>query len=556
MTLNTNSTASCTNPVNKTGIVRAMSANAIVVEDTDNPSGGFTQADYEEILASFESIIAPSNLAAFGSHTDIDSNDRIIIFYTVEVNRLTPPNASSFVGGFFHSRDLFPRSGEVVTPSGKQLSACAGSNAAEMFYMLAPDPAGTINNNMRSTAFVKRTTAGTIAHEYQHLINASRRLYIVPAAVFPEAVWLDEGLAHIAEELAFYRATPFEPLMNLTLPMVQQTLDPLNTYQAANLSRLSAYLRNPHAHSPYGETPPPGPPNPSPPDWDDLETRGAIWSFLRWAADREFLSESQVWNRLVRDATAAGADNLRSVFGTDLGARFREWAAATYVDDAPGLSGSITDKGECGSGIALALNELCLTSGSAAGSLSVGTSSEAREYAVIAHFDGGFSRTPTGVSATATGAVPVTGPPSPTTVPLYQASVIALREPVRDFAFERVLRQRERAELMRLVTDNRPSALRSVTPTEPRFNVAPASAFRHPSWNFRSILPAVSGNNNAFPLHVFHLSQSLTTVTLVDGGAAYMRFGVSANGSATLSLTAAGGGQLPPGASAWVVRTK
>ena len=44
-------------------------------------------------------------------------------------------------------------------------------------------------------------TPGTLAHEYQHLINAGRRLYVNNANAF-EDMWLNEGLSHIAEELA------------------------------------------------------------------------------------------------------------------------------------------------------------------------------------------------------------------------------------------------------------------------------------------------------------------------------------------------------------------
>ena len=37
---------------------------------------------------------------------------RAVLFFTSAVNALTPIGASSFVGGFFYNRDLFPRSGD------------------------------------------------------------------------------------------------------------------------------------------------------------------------------------------------------------------------------------------------------------------------------------------------------------------------------------------------------------------------------------------------------------------------------------------------------------
>ena len=59
--------------------------------------------------------------------------------------------------------------------------------------------------NKRSKAQVVTFTNGTVAHEYQHLINASRRMYVNGVGPNFEEKWLDEGLAHIAEELNFFR---------------------------------------------------------------------------------------------------------------------------------------------------------------------------------------------------------------------------------------------------------------------------------------------------------------------------------------------------------------
>ena len=40
-----------------------------------------------------------------------------------------------------------------------------------MFYLLVPDPDGTVNNNKRTKDEVTTLNLGTIAHEFQHLIN-------------------------------------------------------------------------------------------------------------------------------------------------------------------------------------------------------------------------------------------------------------------------------------------------------------------------------------------------------------------------------------------------
>ncbi|MGH9423776.1 MAG: hypothetical protein ACRD3J_27625, partial [Thermoanaerobaculia bacterium] len=125
---NTNASISCANAQIRTGHVVAISNRAIVVADTANPPGGFTDEDYRSIGDAFDTLVYPLDTQNFGEPSDIDGNQRVIMFFTSSVNALTPPHQSSFVGGFFFSRDLFPTS---ATPT---LELCATSNVAELFY--------------------------------------------------------------------------------------------------------------------------------------------------------------------------------------------------------------------------------------------------------------------------------------------------------------------------------------------------------------------------------------------------------------------------------------
>jgi hypothetical protein len=413
LTLNANPNEACSNPNNRQGLVVAISANAVAVEDQSNPQGELAAADYQQILADYEQLAHPVNVSNFGQPTDIDGNGKTLMFFTRVVNELTPPNApGGFVAGFFFSRDLFPKE---ATP---QLGACPASNVAEMFYLLASDTNGVVNNNKFGPGFIKRITVGTIAHEFQHLINSARRLYINPAADWPETAWMEEGLSHIAEELVFYRASGLGPRQNIDLATLRQSqdiLDAANKYAIANLSRFRTYLLATRAESPFGE---PQPTESADRD-DDLETRGAIWSFLRYAADRRGSGDGDVWMRLTNGPNT-GVQNLRDVFGTGVNQQLREWGAAHYTDDA----------------------------------VSVGS-----------------------------------------------------------------------------------------------------AALRHPSWNFRSVVAEIS-SPKVYPLATLNLTDlSPQNFILVDGGAAYLRFAVAANGTATVRFSG-GGGNLPAGASVWVIRTK
>ncbi|MGZ3499815.1 MAG: Ig-like domain-containing protein [Gemmatimonadaceae bacterium] len=315
--LNTNSSSGCSNPNLRTARVVAITDRAIVVSDTANPANGFTTDDYQSFGSVFDTLVYPVDTLNFGDPTDIDNNQRVILFFTRAVNELTPPNQNFFVGGFFFSRDLFP-----VTASGA-IQGCAGSNFAEMFYLLVPDPDGIVNQNVRTLDFVRSTTVGTLAHEFQHLINASRHLYVNLNPNFEDS-FLDEGLAHIAEELTFYRASGFTPGQDLNFQAIQSSQtskSAFDNYGAANFRRFREFLTSPLTTSPYASN-------------SNITTRGAIWSFLRYAADRRGGSEHDMWFQLANPSAGVhGLSNLTSSVTPDVSAWIRDWTVANYADD-------------------------------------------------------------------------------------------------------------------------------------------------------------------------------------------------------------------------------
>lgn len=316
--LNANANQGCTNPDTRNGRVVAVSNRAMVVADNDNPSGGYTDADYKSILATFDTLVFPMDTSAFGSPSNISQYGKIILFYTRAVNALTPANAGYTIGGFFYARDLYPKTARDNKP------ACGASNENEMFYLLVPDPNGTINGNKRSKEDVTILNITTIAHELQHLINSSRRLYVNASATASEETWLDEGLSHIAEELLYLRVSGFSQRQNLTLGMVAANntrIDQFRNFVSQNFSRFYDFLIAPEANSPYA-------PN------DSLATRGATWNFLRYAAGRQGENrEDDFFHSLVNSQTA-GVANLQSVLsGSQFADYLRDWTIALIADD-------------------------------------------------------------------------------------------------------------------------------------------------------------------------------------------------------------------------------
>ncbi|HKP76019.1 MAG TPA: Ig-like domain-containing protein [Longimicrobiaceae bacterium] len=310
----------------RVGQVRSIGQHVIVVSDTANPPGGFTTAQYDSIALEFDSLAYAVDTTNFGGPTDLDTNQRVVAFYTRAVNELSPPASSVVVLGYFTARDLFSSAP----------TSCPRSNQGEMFYMLVPDPTGVVNSNVRTVSFVRGSTVGTMAHELQHLINGSRRVYLngTWSGLFEE-VWLNEGLSHVAEELVFYRASGMSPRVNIQLGTnavngVQanvRRINAFNNYANPNFGRWKGWLNRPDTSGPVKNV-------------DALASRGATWSFLRYSADRLNGVEAAFWSSLV-NTQATGVTNLTSAIGgADVDDWVRDWTAATYADDA--VSGMAT----------------------------------------------------------------------------------------------------------------------------------------------------------------------------------------------------------------------
>ncbi len=317
LNLNVNSRDFCQNPDIRTGRVAAVTDKAVVVSDTANPPGGFSDAEYRSIGVTFDTLIDPVDRGAFGAVTDVDNNGHVILFFTRAVNEATPAGASSVVLGFFYQRDLFPK---TASPG-----PCLGSNVAEMFYLLVPDPTGVVNSNKRSTAQVLTLSNGTVAHEYQHLINASRRMYVNNAGTSQEEKWLDEGLSHVAEELNFFQAAGRAPRANIDAGGFSDPrfVTAYSTFEVNNFNRYKSYLARPELQSPIGIDA----------FDDDLPTRGAIWNFLRYAADHLPLGQENAFWQALANSKSSGVTNLMAALGAPTGPVVRDWAISVFMDD-------------------------------------------------------------------------------------------------------------------------------------------------------------------------------------------------------------------------------
>ena len=310
------SEASCDSAIMHGFRVAAVGNKSVVLADTLNPTNGFSAQDYARFAARFDTLVYPLDVGTFGAPSDIDQNGKVAILFTEYVNELTPANSPYFVGGFFHPRDIFLKTGPPTDIT------CATSNEGEMFYMLVPDPSGQVNGNTRTLGFVDTLTTSVLAHEFQHLINATRRVYVNDNFVDFEESWLNEGLSHVAEELLYYREAGMQPLQNLGDAGIRADANKYQLWkanQASNFSRFLDYILDPGSASPL--------------DADDaLATRGATWAFLRYAIDRFFPSDPSVWARF-DNTESVGLKTLGEALLTNPLPVLADFAVANYVDD-------------------------------------------------------------------------------------------------------------------------------------------------------------------------------------------------------------------------------
>ena len=322
ITLNGNASSACGTVQPHGAAIVAVSSHAIIAVDTLAPPNGFTTADYQGFAATFDTLIFPLDTLNYGAPTDIDGNGRVLLFFSQLVNQLSPAGSSSYVGGFFYSRDLFP-----LVNTGN-LAACAGSNVGEMFYLPVADVAQIYNDHFRDKPTVTAQTYTTIVHEFQHLINSGRHLYINTTATRLEESWLDESQAMLAQELLYFKVSGFTPKSNLNWTTISTgsnangtQLSLVNAYLVQGLGAVNNYLLTDETSTPYNNS-------------ENLGTLGAGWLFMRYILDQS-PGVQATYTRAIDNAVVTGFANLENVFSLTpaaLASSYQSWAIAQYLD--------------------------------------------------------------------------------------------------------------------------------------------------------------------------------------------------------------------------------
>ena len=291
----------CSTTASVTATATVVGLHSAIYVDAAAPSGGFTASDLGQLSAQFDHDLYPVDTLAFGAPSDVDGNGIVIILLTPRVNALVgrPACQSSFVTGFFLAADLAP-------------ATRASYNDGEVFYAMVPDPAGTVSCP-HSAGEVEQLIAPTFIHEFQHMISFNQHVLVRRGP--PEALWLNEAMSHLAEELGGRHYDSASGGGDTATAARFLFGDLYNAY---------LYLLNPAAHAVITTE-----------GTDNLEQRGAQWLFLRYLVDRF----GPATTRRLEQTSLTGATNVVAAAGnTPIASLIGHWGLSLFLSGLPAFA--------------------------------------------------------------------------------------------------------------------------------------------------------------------------------------------------------------------------
>ncbi len=290
-----------------TATAKAVGQRVAIFVDNGAPAGGYSDAELAEVGTLFDDFLYPIDTTAFGRESDVDGNGVVIVLLTQRVNALSPNcnSTGSVILGYFFGADLLP-----LSPGN------SGSNEAEIFYGLVPDP-----NNPTcdiSQEFASSRLPATFIHEFQHMISFNQHVLIRDGV--SEDTWLNEGLSHLAEELGGRQIPASECPVSGSC---------VRDFIKGDLENAFDYLASPEDHFLFE----PGS------SQADLAERGANWLFVRWLVDN-FASDTLLGTNLTRllvGTRLTGVANVENILGEPFEELVPEWQLTNYLDDLPGF---------------------------------------------------------------------------------------------------------------------------------------------------------------------------------------------------------------------------
>ena len=235
----------------------------------------------QRLESNFDNIIYPTLKSYFGDEPLVEGIPQIIILMTPVVNMIDTGGRGRVLG-FFYAGDLFPAS---KFPS---------SNEARIIYIAAPEESG----KEALEKFADQLMTGTLAHEFQHMINFNEHV-IKDGSSDAEEVWLNEGLSHMAEDIT--------------------------GFGRGNIGRAGTFLSSPVKYPLAASN-------------DSLGTRGGAYLFLRYIFEKFDMQNNAGLFRKITSSSYRGTENISKSLGIEFSKVYTDWLS-TLAISGRGISG-------------------------------------------------------------------------------------------------------------------------------------------------------------------------------------------------------------------------
>jgi hypothetical protein len=259
------------------GELKAVGRYCQVYLDHDDADLATTRSAVDDIVRTFDHEIYPQARQRLGRVLDVDRDGRFTILLTHRLGQMARGRVS--LAGFIRGADFYR---DIAAPM---------SNRSDMMYL---------NSDLVSGSHLRTI----IAHEYTHAIIFSEHVFGGHHPELPpadEESWLNEGLAHLAEDSFGYGWSNLDYRVSAFLSGPEQYRLVVADYHAAGL-------------------------------WRSHGNRGAAYTFLRWCADSH---GDDVPTRLIQSGIA-GVSNLEAATNEPFPELFRGWTAALALSGAIG----------------------------------------------------------------------------------------------------------------------------------------------------------------------------------------------------------------------------
>jgi hypothetical protein len=287
---------------------------AIYVDSAATLTQRYSDTELQNVGTLFDNFLYPIDTTNFGRESDIDGNGVVYVLLSPQVNRLSGncTSSGSIILGFFFSADLEP--------------SLQGSNAAEIFYSIVPDPTNTACTVSKS--FALDILPPTFIHEFQHMISYGQHALLRSGA--SEDNWLNEGLSHYAEELGG-RLIP-----DNQNPTLGRSPNSLTQFAFTDYDVSYKYLTNPETLA-----------LPQTDDGVASLQGGPNFLMVRWLGGQfgtttpntsQFLVKATDFTRKLEATTLLGSANVSQQSGQPFDSLVVYWQLASYLDDLPGFT--------------------------------------------------------------------------------------------------------------------------------------------------------------------------------------------------------------------------